>query len=392
VAHDNRGIILTELGRLDEARQAIDAAIAAAPGRVRSYYNLAESRKLQLGDPHLAAMEALARDVSSLDAVERIELDFALAKAYADCGEHERSFERLREGNALKRRRTIYDEAAALGVFARTRASVTRELILDRADAGDPSATPLFILGMPRSGTSLVEQILASHPAVFSAGEIDDFDRAAGALVGLGTGEASQRPEAAARLSRAQLRELGAAYLGRIRGVAPEAARITNKTPDNFRFVGLIHMALPNARIIHMRRDPVDTCLSCYSKLFVENQPFAYDLGELGRYYRGYDALMAHWRAALPPGVMLEVRYEDVVADLEGQARAILAHCGLEWDRRCLDFHLTERPVRTASVIQVRQPIYRSAVGRWRAYERFLGPLLAELAPLAGDARPTADR
>jgi hypothetical protein len=170
--------------------------------------------------------------------------------------------------------------------------------------------------------------------------------------------------------------------------MAPAAERIANKTPENFRLLGLIHLALPKARLIHTRRDPVDTCLSCFSNLFADNLPYTYDLAELGRYYRGYDALMAHWRDALPQEAMLEVQYEELVADLEGQARRILSYCGLEWDARCLDFHRTERPVRTASLTQVRQPIYKSSVGRWRTYEPFLGPLLAELAPVLACAVP----
>jgi hypothetical protein len=150
---------------------------------------------------------------------------------------------------------------------------------------------------------------------------------------------------------------------------------------ENFRFAGLIALALPHARMIHVRRDPLDTCLSCFSTLFAESLPFTYDLAELGRYHRAYEGLMEHWRAALPPGMMLEVRYEDVIADLEGQSRRIVDHCGLEWDPRCLDFHRSERSVRTASFAQVRRPLYPTSVGRWRNYEAFLGPLVAALGP-----------
>src|SRR5215469_7369286 len=150
--------------------------------------------------------------------------------------------------------------------------------------------------------------------------------------------------------------------------------------PHNFCFAGLIHLALPKARIIHARRDPVDICLSCFSNLFASDHPYAYDLAELGRCYRAYEALMEHWRQVLPPGVMLEVQYEEVTADLEGQARRIVAHCGLEWDNACLSFHQTERPVRTASPVQVRQPIYRTSIGRWRSCEHLLGPLLDALS------------
>jgi hypothetical protein len=180
-------------------------------------------------------------------------------------------------------------------------------------------------------------------------------------------------------MSNEQLRGFGATYLAEIRRLAPDATRIINKMPSSYILAGLIHLTLPNAAIIHTIRDPVDTCVSCFSKLFTEEQNHTYDLAELGRYHRHYQSLMAHWHRVLPPGRILDVRYEDVVADLEGTARRIVAHCGLEWSPRCLDFHRTERPVRTASAVQVRQPLYASAVGRWRVYEPFLGPLLAEL-------------
>jgi hypothetical protein len=243
---------------------------------------------------------------------------------------------------------------------------------------------------MPRSGTTLVEQILSSHPEVFGAGEITDFDKAVAGLGGVAAG-ALHSPEAVSLMSADQFRRIGASYVERLAAIAPaRAARITNKTPGNFSLAGLIHLALPNVRFIHMRRDAVDTCLSCFSSLFVGNLPYAYELGELGRYYRAYEALMAHWREALPRGVMLEVRYEELVADLEGQARSIVGHCGLEWDARCLDFHQNRRQVRTASATQVRERIYKSSVGRWRRYEPFLGPLLAELRPsmASGVAEP----
>jgi Tfp pilus assembly protein PilF len=372
-AHNNKGILSIELGCLNEARNSIENAIRLAPRRVRLYYNLTESKRLRSGDPHVRAMEELAQDMSSLTADEQIDLHFALAKAFSDVEDHARAFRYLLDGNALKRKQTVYDEAAILGTFERTRAVFTAELMSSKKGLGEPSCIPVFILGMPRSGTTLVEQILASHPKVFGAGEIDNFDKVIAAL---------RFPEKVSLMSGEQLRQLGASYVDDISVGAPAVTRITNKTPENFCFTGLIHLVLPNARILHTRRDPVDTCLSCFSKLFAENHPYAYDLNELGRYYRAYEKLMDHWSGLLPKDVMLEVRYEEVVADLEGQARRIVAHCGLEWDAHCLDFHQTKRPVRTASATQVRQPIYKNSVGRWRAYEPYLGPLLAELEPL----------
>jgi len=192
-------------------------------------------------------------------------------------------------------------------------------------------------------------------------------------------------------LDSGALRQIGAAYVAAVRRIAAsvpspsgsrrpdERQRVTDKMPSNYYFVGLIHLALPNAKIIHVVRDPVDTCFSCFSKLFSAEQNHTYEMGELGRYYRRYEQLMAHWRRVLPPERMLEIRYEEVVADVEKQARRIISHCDLAWDDRCLSFHQTDRPVRTASATQVRQPIYKSAVGRWKVYEQYLGPLLDAL-------------
>jgi hypothetical protein len=236
---------------------------------------------------------------------------------------------------------------------------------------------------MPRSGSTLVEQILASHPQVFGGGERADF---AEAMASLGIGEAALPfPAAVAILGEEQLARLGASYVERLAAAArtagaEDAGRITDKMPGNFCFAGLIHLALPNARIIHARRDPVDTCLSCFSRLFAAEQPFAYDLGELGRYCRAETALIEHWRNVLPPGVLLDLDYEELVGDFEAEARRLVAFCGLPWDPACLSFHQTERVVRTASAGQVRQPLYQSSVGRRRPDEFLLAPLLAALA------------
>jgi hypothetical protein len=231
---------------------------------------------------------------------------------------------------------------------------------------------------MPRSGTTLIEQILASHPQVHGAGEVTIFKHAMDAAC-REAGHLTRYPEVVAAIDGATVDRIGASYVAALRRLAPDAARVSNKMPSNYFFVGLIHLALPNACIIHTVRDPLDTCLSCFSKLFTAEQNHTYDLAELGRYYRRYQALMAHWRRVLPPGRILELRYEDTVLDFENTARRIVDHCGLGWDARCLDFHRTERPVRTASAAQVRRPIYRDAIGRWRHYEPYLGPLLDEL-------------
>jgi tetratricopeptide (TPR) repeat protein len=377
-AHANLGNAFKMLGRLDEARQALERAIELAPHNVAFYASLSEAKRFTKGDPHLAAMQGLARQLASLTSEDRIQIHFALGKAFADLQMPEQGFRHLLEGNRLKRQGIAYDEAAAVGAFDRIRAAFTPELMQTKRGLGHPSLLPVFIFGMPRSGTTLVEQILASHPQVFGAGELTDFADAV-AHLGRAGGSAAGFPEAVRPISGPQLAQLGADYLRRIGRLAPTAERVTNKMPANFQFAGLIHLALPNARIIHTRRHPVDTCVSCFSTLFGGDLPYAYDLGELGRYYRGYEALMEHWRAILPDGAMLEVQYEDLVADFANQARRIVAHCGLEWSDACLAFHETPRPVLTASMVQVRQPIYQSAVGRWRSYTNMLGPLLEAL-------------
>jgi tetratricopeptide (TPR) repeat protein len=375
-AHHHLGIGLQTLGRLDEAARAYERAVELAPRQAPFHINLANARRFHAADPRLAAMETLLGDAAQSDD-DRIVLHFALAKAFADLEQHERSFRHLVEGNALKRRQISYVEAETLQIFAQVQTVIGGARFTDRR-GGDPACAPIFVIGMARSGTTLIEQILASHSKVYGAGELEDFGHAVSNFAqSKGTSEGIL--ELLPRLSGDDLRQIGADYLARIRPGAGEAERIVNKMPSNFVFAGLIHLVLPNARIIHARRNPLDTCFSCFSLLFSGNQPYAYDLGELGRYYRAYERLMTHWRTVLPEGVMIEVHYEDLVSDLETHARRVIAHCGLDWEEACLSFYKTQRPVRTASSAQVRQPIYHSSIGRWRPHRAQLSPLLAAL-------------
>ena len=379
-AHNNIGNVLKELGQLDEAQKSFLEALRLDPNVTGVYVNLADSMKFSPGDPHLAAMEALAAKTEGLSKTDRMQLDFALGKAYADLKDYPRSFKHLVEGNAGKRATIAYDETSALALFDRIEAVFTRELIAAKSGGGDALPMPIFVLGMPRSGTTLIEQIIASHPLVHGAGELrTQRGRAHRARAGRQHHPLS-RVRAGARCGGAQADRRALCRLGA--QALPEGSQahyVTDKMPSNYYFAGLIHLALPNAKIIHTIRDPVDTCISCFSKLFSAEQNHTYDLGELGRYYKRYQRLMEHWRGVLPAGRILDVRYEDVVADLEKEARRIIAYCGLPWDKRCLSFHETDRPIRTASATQVRQPIYNSAVGRWRVYEQQIGPLLTAL-------------
>lgn len=377
-AHCNFGTALLEEGDLDRARLHFQRALELQPRTGRFHRYAVEVCAGRVEEQHLRQMEALFGDLDPSATSDRIDLHFALAKAYANAGDHRRSFAHLREGNALKRSTILYDEAETLRVLETLPTIFGRDLVRTMAGAGDPSRTPIFIFGMPRAGTTLVEQILAAHPEIHAAGELRFFEHAFRSFSPV-TGDPANVYDFAISLKK-ELRALGARYARELEALSASSPRVTDKNPLNFRFAGIIHLALPNARMIHIRRDPFDTCFSCFSALFNEDLNFAYDLAELGRYYRGYERLMAHWRDVLPDGALLEVHYEDVVDDLERQARRIVAFCGLEWNDACIDFSSVKRPVRTASAVAVRQPLYRSAVGRAGPYRAELEPLRRELA------------
>lgn len=382
-AQNNLGVALAEIGRLDEACVAFERAIDLEPRRAGFYRNLFDTKKNTPQDRHLAALEALAKDAALLPAEDQIQMHFALGKALADIGEPRRSFRHILEGNTLKREQTLYDKPAELQLLDRIRVVFTEGLMRSKAGHGHPSSLPVFIVGMPRSGSTLVEQILATHPRVFGAGERLDLGDALNSF-GAATKGVHPFPELFTNTTGEDLHRLGADYLDRLNTASQTGSlwqSITDKVPANFRLVGIIHLALPNARIIHTCRDPVDTCLSCFSTLFAADQPFAYDLGELGRYYRAYSSLMEHWRRVLPESVMIDVRYEELVVDFEMLSRRIVAHCGLEWDEACLAYEKAARPVKTASSAQVRRPIYHSSIGRWRPILDLIQPLLDGLGP-----------
>ncbi len=387
LAHDPANVMaysgladtLVALGRMDEAQAPLEKAIALAPRHASCYYSLVSSKPIKADDPHFAAMKELASEAASLPVQAQIDLHFALGKAFAGVGEQQLSFDHVLAANALKRQQIKYDETKSLGNMQRVRTVFSPELLRDKAGLGDPSDVPVFIVGTSRSGTTLIEQILASHPKVFGAGELREMSTCSARIRG---GEGVFFPEAMPRLGADELRGVGASYVVAVRRRAPAAAgaeRITDKMPGNFILAGLIHLALPNARIISARRDLRDVAFSCFSLQFGVGHEYTYDLAELGRFCRAYAELMEHWRTVLPAGAMLEVQYEELVADFEPQARRIVAYCGLEWDDACLSFYETKRSVRTSSMLQVRQPIYHSSIGRWRPHEGRLQPLLREL-------------
>ena len=385
----NLAVLKSETGKREEALALYRRILALAPDDAEAHHGLTLIKKFEPGDPDIAAMEEL-RGRPGLAEEKCMFLDFALAKALNNIGDHDRAFEAMASANRVKRATMDFDIAAEEALVDRI-IGVFGEPLLDggrESDLGDE--TPIFIVGMPRSGTTLVEQILASHTDVTGGGELNYFrdvvtgrGEAGPGLQGISS-DGKGFPEGAAGLQPGDFRRLGETYLALLRGQAPEAPRITDKMPRNFFFAGLIRLALPGARIVHCTRNPVDTCLSCYQIHFPSGQEFTYDLTDLGRYYRLYRRLMDHWRAVLGDR-MFHIAYEDLVAEPEKHMRALLDFAGLPWQDACLDFHKTERQIRTASAQQVRRPLYRTAVQRWKKYEKHLGPLLDALGPLAQD-------
>jgi len=381
----NKGRSLQQLGRREAAIEAFRAALRVNPDSGKAWENLGLTGTFAAGDPEVEAMRA-ALERADPRGEDAKSLHFALGRARHDQGHVDAAFAHFAAGNAVVRSQSTYDVASEENVFAHIQRQFPRAVIDRLGGGGRGEAKPVFVVGMPRSGTTLIEQILASHPRVAAGGERHDLTNVVGNARVHAAGEAGF-PGWMPQVGHEGLGQLADAYLNRLPALADGEDRVTDKMPANFRFLGLIHLMLPNAAIVHVHRSPADTCVSCYTHNFTRGHDWSFDQGSLGRYYRAYSGLMSHWRAVLPKGAFLDVRYEDVVADPEGQVARLLDHCGLEWDDRCLRFHETERPVQTASMEQVRQPLYAKSVGRWRTYAPYLGPLftaLGDLAPSTG--------
>ncbi|XTI72333.1 tetratricopeptide repeat-containing sulfotransferase family protein [Acidithiobacillus sp. AC3] len=366
----SQAVLQMELGSKKDAEGFFETAIARFPRSASAWYNWADLHRFDADDPLLERMLGLlAQDILPRD---RMLLDFALGKAYLDVGDSERAFRHLHAGNAEKRKSFDYDPAHTDEFVER----IQRNFPLGCFDS-HPKGTeqagsvprPIFVVGMPRSGTSLVEQILASHSAIHGAGELSLLQKLIGELY----------PEGLHALPEERRQTATRTYQEYIAKLAPQALFVVDKMPANFFYLGAISLLFPGAKIIHCRRNPVDTCLSCYSKNFAGEQRFSYDLRELGRFHQAYARLMEHWQQVLPEGVLTHVDYEGLVADQEGQTRRLIEFVGLGWESGCLQFYQTERAVKTASVNQVREPIYQRSVGRWKPHAAHLGPLLEAL-------------
>jgi tetratricopeptide (TPR) repeat protein len=385
IYHHNLAYIHGARGEAAAAEAHYRRAIALKPDYAEAYFNLSGSARFKAGDSAIAPLETLlgSRDLSRAD---RIFAEFAAGKIFDDLGLYDRAFAHYRRGNAA--RAAAANPAYGRALIEALIATFDGALLERLSGGGAHSELPVFIVGMPRSGTTLVEQILASHPRVHGAGELPDIDAIAKELPRFAAAPGGQRagyPACLAAVEPKLLRGLAEAYVRRLEGLAPAATRVVDKAPLNVRHLGLIALMFPKAKVIHCRRDPLDTCLSCYFQNFLRGQEYSFDLGELGRFHGDYRRLMAHWRAILPLPVF-ELSYEALVSEQERVSRDLLAFCGLDWDPACAAFHQTERSVGTASRWQVRQPIYHHSIGRWRHYQHHLAPLIDALGPYADEA------
>ncbi|RVA16028.1 sulfotransferase family protein [Mesorhizobium sp. M7A.F.Ca.CA.002.05.1.1] len=370
------GVGLMEKGKLDEAVDLFRQALAINPAMATAWLMLTQVKRQKDRDSELGGMEAQHAKAPQ-DSLARMQLSFGLGKANDDLRDYGRAFDYFAEGNAIRRKGINYDQARTRAEFEAMKATFDAGFFEKHRPSSISDDTPIFIVGMPRSGTTLVEQIIASHPQVYGAGELSILKKAVGKQ--FPATMPGGFPWGVSDMGDADFAEAGQAYLDMLHARYPNMRHVTDKMPGNFLLVGFIHMMMPKARIIHCARDAAATCLSIYKVHFRgDSHRYGYDLGELADFHNLYTDIMKHWHTVLP-GVVHDVRYEDFVADQEGQTRALIAHLGLPWDDAALSFHETDRPVRTASAAQVRQPMYQGSVDLWKRYGDRLKPLLDKL-------------
>ena len=372
----NRAAVRRFLGEISAAEEDYDRVIALRPDDYEAYSNRSDLRKQTRERNHIEAMEKmLAPGIAQWRG--EVQLRHALAKEYEDLGQYAQSWRHLERGARLRREHLQYDvryDVDTVDWIIKAFPNAPAEPI-----KGCPSGEPIFIVGLPRSGTTLVERILGSHSNVFAAGELNHFAAVlvSAALTKTG-GRPLPRPELVAATRELDFAALGAEYLERARPATSQRSHFTDKMPLNYLYCGLIRRALPNARMVHVTRHPLASCYAMFKTLFKDGYPFSYDLNDIGRYYVGYRRLMDHWRQSMP-GVIYDISYERLVRDPENESRRLLAACGLEWQRECLEFYRNPTATTTASASQVRRPIYDSSLAQWRHYETQLEGLRAQL-------------
>lgn len=376
----NKAIIQAEIGRIEEAIDSYRAVVDANPHHIEAVCGLGEALEVIGKEAEAEACYRTASKISPRQVPEEsaTRLHYKLGRSFDRLGNYDKAFAEFRTANelraaALRRSGQIYNRVHQEGLVDRIIASFQIGSAAEWRKLGVSDHLPIFVLGMPRSGTTLTEQILASHPSVHGAGELKKIPQ-----IGQDLSNEGSWPDNLSQLDHSLATTLATSYIKTLKGIAPNAMRVVDKLPTNFLYVGLIRTLMPSASIVHMRRNPLDTCVSNYFQNFGEAAPHNHDLGDLGHYYRQYVRLMAHWEAVFP-GSIFHLDYEQLVDEQEATSRKLIDWCGLEWDDRCMDFHTTDRTVQTASYLQVRRPIYGDSVTRWRHYEQYLRPLTSAL-------------
>jgi len=374
------GHTLKTVGRLDESIEAYKKCIGQSPEVGEAYWSLANLKTFRFSDDDIENMRKQVTKQGG-DANDQSHLAFALGKALEDNGEFDESFKFYQRGNVIRRIEHKYDPKINVYEAVRQVRVLHKDFFEPRKGWGDPSPDPIFIVGLPRAGSTLLEQILASHSQVEGTSELPDIISISRKLGGKSRqNPAGKYPECLAKMTAEQFRELGESYLETTRIQRSDTPFFIDKMPNNFRHVGLIHLILPNAKIIDARRHPMGGCFSGFKQLFASGQTFTYGLEDIGKYYRDYVRLMDHWDRVLP-GRVHRVQYEEMVADTETQIRALLDYCKLDFEEQCLRFYETDRAIRTPSSEQVRKPIYQEGLEQWRNFEKHLGTLKAALGP-----------
>ncbi|HPF46090.1 MAG: sulfotransferase [Alphaproteobacteria bacterium] len=372
VAQNNLATLLIAEGEIDKAKVILNHIIDIQPNYIEAHNNISSLKTYQNGDEHIEILLSLLPEIEQMPLEKKIKLHFNLGKVYADLKDYDKAFYHYQSSNNLNRATYNYDEEAVKVIAENIIDKFPKNSFKKHETTIKAYPVPIFVVGMPRSGTSLIEQILSSHSKVSSGGELNYLSELVYQRVGM-------FPENIKNIPEKDLMQIGNDYLQKLKKLDADAQYIVDKMPGNYQFAGLIAKILPSAFIINTNRNALDCCLSNYTQLFRHTIPYTNNLGELGRYYKIYNGLMDHWRSVLPSGYLYDIHYESVVANLEEEARKLINFIGLDWEESCLTFHKTKNTVRTASAAQVREPIYNSSIERWRVYEKHLSPLIEAL-------------